>query len=458
MCCHVVGRAETAPVSETLKRTSMLEVRRRVSATEGMIMETTAREALRKTTRLGRIFIGLCLLICPIARAAEQATKTTAPLNISMTGRHWAIVHPAEEITFYRESPDIAFVTQEGIPQGLLVVKKGAARLKDVIVRNGTIEYDMKPIDEGMAAVMFRRKDLDSAEVLYVRVSANCPVSQDCLQYAPIMNGDMLWDAYPQYQRPAPIDPNGWNHFRIVLSGRRMNVFVNGAVKPTLSVGHLESSAVEGQLELLGPATYANLRISQGAVEHLSPTPLRDATASDPKYVRNWQVSPFTVLPAGRDIRFLDRPESSARWRNITTEQNGAINLTRIYKTPDPGQLRCVSWLTTDIESSLTQQKTMSIGWLREIWVFVNGKLVFSGRNFWDPPGPKLTPDGRLSLENGSVDLPLRQGHNQIDIAISNENSDSNTHYGWGLQLKANDLRGIALRRSSAADSHSSHH
>jgi hypothetical protein len=94
----------------------------------------------------------------------------------------------------------------------------------------------------------------------------------------------------------------------------------------------------------------------------------------------------------------------------------------------------------------------MSIGWLREIWVFVNGKLVFSGKNFWDPPGPKLTPDGRISLENGSFDMPLKQGHNRVDIAISNENSDSRTHYGWGLQLKARDVRGIIFPGSSEAE------
>jgi hypothetical protein len=94
----------------------------------------------------------------------------------------------------------------------------------------------------------------------------------------------------------------------------------------------------------------------------------------------------------------------------------------------------------------------MSIGWLREVWVFVNGELVFSGRNFWDPPGPKLTPDGRISLENGSFAMPLRQGHNQVDIAISDEESDSTTHFGWGLVLRPNDLRGITLTTPSTGN------
>jgi hypothetical protein len=71
---------------------------------------------------------------------------------------------------------------------------------------------------------------------------------------------------------------------------------------------------------------------------------------------------------------------------------------------------------------------------------------VFSGRNFWDPPGPKLTPDGRLSLDNGSFMLPLQKGTNEIYVAISNEESDSATHFGWGLELRLADRNGLMLK------------
>jgi hypothetical protein len=179
-------------------------------------------------------------------------------------------------------------------------------------------------------------------------------------------------------------------------------------------------------------------------VDHLPHSALPDSTDSDPRYVRNWKVSAYTILPPKRDVFFGDRP-SALPWKSIATERDGAINLVRRYKTPDPGQLRCVSWLTTTVSSEGAQVKTAKIGWLREIWVFVNGSLIFSGRNFWDPPGPKLTPDGRLSLENGTLQLPLKKGANQIDIAISNEDSDSGTHFGWGLQLRIENLSGLRL-------------
>ena len=44
----------------------------------------------------------------------------------------------------------------------------------------------------------------------------------------------------------------------MVVSGRRMNVFVNDATSPTLQVGRLEGDAMKGSLRLQGPGTFAN--------------------------------------------------------------------------------------------------------------------------------------------------------------------------------------------------------
>lgn len=47
---------------------------------------------------------------------------------------------------------------------------------------------------------------------------------------------------YPEYQTHAAITVGAWNHVRLVISGRRMNVFINGAAEPTLAVGRLEAA------------------------------------------------------------------------------------------------------------------------------------------------------------------------------------------------------------------------
>jgi hypothetical protein len=117
------------------------------------------------------------------------------------------------------------------------------------------------------------------------------------------------------------------------------------------------------------------------------------------------------------------------------------MNLSRPYGTPfhDKDPDRPVAWLKTTITSDQSQTKKVAIGWLREVWVFVNGELVYTDKNLYQPPSARKTPDGRCSLENGSFELPLKAGINQIDVAIASN------FYGWGLITRLSDLKGVHL-------------
>ena len=66
----------------------------------------------------------------------------------------------------------------------------------------------------------------------YIRSLPDCRAENDCIQYSPMINAFMLWNVYPEYQKRAPVFPDGWNHVRLVVSGKRMNVFINDSVRP----------------------------------------------------------------------------------------------------------------------------------------------------------------------------------------------------------------------------------
>ena len=78
------------------------------------------------------------------------------------------------------------------------------------------------------------------------------------------------------------------------------------------------------------------------------------------------------------------------------------------------------SWLKTTITSDRKQTKKADVGWTRELWVFVNGKLVYADKNLFEQEGARKTPDGRCSLENGAFALPLEAGDNEVAVAIAN--------------------------------------
>ena len=365
------------------------------------------------------------------------------PMKIALTADHWQPVQDADN----PDKPDVTFIGHEGFPQGAIVLKSGSVALNGLSFRNGIIEFDMKATGQDIPGIQFRRHgmpDHQDAEEFYLRSFPECRASNDCIQYAPVIHGFMLWNVYPQYQTQAPI-LDGWNHFKLVVSGRRMNVFINRQPSPTLAVGNLESSSTEGGIQLRGPAVFANLTVDPGVLEGLSPQPTPDPTASDPGMVRQWQLGPQTPARYGQDPSFLEAPADNA-WRRISAGRFGLVNLNREFELVR--QAPSYTWLRTTVSSDTAQEKLVQLGWLGQVWVFVNGKLITQGKNLYEPDYERREPDGRLSVENGSFRIPLQKGTNQITLVLKSAVHDKPTtinYYGWGAILRFSDAKGLHL-------------
>jgi hypothetical protein len=379
------------------------------------------------TNHMTRAIAGpLVLLFCLWLGAGTYASAQRR--DMPMAADRWETIFGKAEFKEHKGAPAIVFA------------EEGAVTLKDLRFADGTIEFDVEPAAMG-AGLGFRMRDVDSFEMFYFRPQPDCATAPDCVQYAPFTHKVLLWDMFPQYQASAPLRPNEWNHVKVVISGRRMNLFVNGATSPTLAVGSLEGDAQEGQLALIGPGAFANLTVTPGAVEGLAAEAEADPTERDQRFVRHWQLAPFSELPEGREPTIADLPKPSAEWRALTAERGGLMNITRVHGLPVKRPARSLTWLKTTISSTKSESKKASIGWSREVWVFVNGQRVYADKNLYQPPAARKAPDGRLSLENGSFVLPLNAGDNEIAVAIANN------FYGWGLILRLDDLDGIRLAR-----------
>ena len=372
--------------------------------------------------------IGLLWLTSPTrVQSVDRPSRApeAGPIAIPMTADRWQTKENAE------------FLRQLGFYRGLMRLNSGTAVLKDTTFGDGTIEFDVETIGRGMPGIAFRLKDDDTFELLYLRPDPACPAFRACMQYAPETHGVMLWDLFPEYQTRAPLRANGWNHIKMVVSGRRMRVFVNDVVAPTLEVGSLEGDAATGGLRLQGPATFANLVITPGAVEGLRPEPVEAPLDADPGLVRRWRLSPVAALPAGKEPSYDDMPGAALDWKTLGTERNGLVNLSRVYGRPYPSPNRAVAWVRTTITSDRKQTKKVDIGWTRELWLFVNGRLVYADKNLFEVEAERKFPDARCSLDNGTVMLPLEPGDNEIAVAIAND------FFGWGLKLRIEAPEGL---------------
>ena len=386
-------------------------------------------------------FLLLMMTVCCL-----KAAQAVEPVRISMTPDRWA---PMEADSMGPRA-DIQFARKEGFPEGLLMLKAGTAALQGLTFRDGTIDFDYKPLAADMPGIQFRdrgQQGHEDGEEVYLRMFGECRASNDCIQYTPMIHGFMLWDVYPQYQSQAFV-LDGWNHVQLVVSGHRMLVYVNGQPRPVLSIGHLESGSLEGSLKLRGPAVFANLTVQPGVVGSLPSTALADSPANYAGMVRHWQVSSLAHLKALNTPAYSTMPTASEGWTLVEADHNGLLNLNRLYQlSKEPP---AIGWLRFTVQASHAGERRVAMGWLGEAWVYVNGQPVTQGKNFYYPESERRAPDGRLSLENGSFDLPLRQGSNEIAIALYASTRDSltpRTQYGWGLMLRFADAHGLSFSK-----------
>lgn len=300
----------------------------------------------------------------------------------------------------------------------------GPVLLKDLIFKDGTIEYDVEPAKtEFAAAVYFHRKDEKEQEIVYLRVPKMADVfANEGIQYCPYINGVNMWDMYPQYQAPAQANAEGWNRIRILISGRQMKVFVNNRLR--LEVPKLESGETEGSIAFEGDSYISNVIIKPGEVEGLSPLEGVDLTKHESNYIRNWSVTSPVSLVAGREpTTMIDIPLDELFREGMEAERDGLVNLTRRF---GGNEKRKIVWLRATITAKENVKTNLQLGFSDEIWLYLNDQITYADKNIFRQ-NMKKYPDGRISVRNGSTALNLKEGENQLLIGVAND------FYGWGI-------------------------
>ena len=405
-----------------------------------LYMRVSKQFVQRKYSLIKHVRLALC---CGI-QLLTLCAYAFEPIRVPMTAEHWSPLGPDS----MGPKAELEFVRKEGFPQGLLMAKAGTTELRGLQFRTGTIEFDFKPLAADMPGIQFRNSGpggTQDGEEVYFRLFGDCRASNDCVQYAPMIHGFMLWNAYPQYQNQALV-LDGWNHVRLVVSTNRLNVYVNDQPMPALAVGHLESGSGEGSVKFRGPAVFANLTITPNKVDNLPSQSLPDCSANDSGMVRHWQLSALTPVRSSRTPVYSQSLTGATTWKQVDADHNGLLNLNRQYIASDAPP--AISWLRFSVQAAQAGTKHVSLGWLGEVWVFVNGRFATEGKNFYYPESECRDPDGRLSLSNGSFDIPLQKGDNEIAVALYASVHDDlrpRTRFGWGLIMRFADPHGLSL-------------
>lgn len=341
----------------------------------------------------------------------------------------------------------VEFTTYKGVKAMKVLPGNKQVILKGITFTNGTIEFDAQPVDVTQGAflsVYFRQQSPAESEIVYLRCKPDeTEQRNDAIQYAPIMHGINLWDIMGHFQAPAVIHNAGWNHIKLVISGMQMRVYVNNSAKPTLEIPRLEGITNAGAIAFDGNAYFANLIIKPNETEGLSPMEGVDLTNHDVNYIRRWDVTKPQFLEAGRELTGEDLPKDTTKWQPIMAERHGLINLSRSFGGIENNyggvqdKNRYV-WLKTTIHSAKEQVSKIQLGFSDNVYVFINGGLLYADKNDYLQPIRKY-PDGRLDVANSSFEIPLKAGDNELIIGVSNY------FYGWGIVARMVDMKGISV-------------
>lgn len=334
----------------------------------------------------------------------------------------------------------VTFSEKNGTPyMGIVAGNQGAVILKDVQFWNGTIEFDFEPTGtmslDSSPTVYFRADSQgNNSEIFYIRARPSNPRANDGVQYAPILSGVNLWDLYPQYQAPAFFEANKLNHMKLVVNGAQMRVYVNDMVKPTLQIPKLEGVGKGTTIGIDGGMLVYNFQVKPDQVENLPAIPAPDLTEHDANYIRQWSATLPIDFPSGNEPFVTNMPKIEEFTETIIAENAGLLNLTRKF---GGNESRKILYLKATISSLEDSNQRMQLGFSDEVWVFVNGQLAFLDKNIYRQPGMRKYPDGRISILNSKFTIPLKQGENEVIIAVAND------FFGWGIIARFEKMDGL---------------
>ncbi len=339
---------------------------------------------------------------------------------------------------------EVAFETHQGQP-AMKLNDKGAdatgsnlVKVKDLVFRNGTIEYDIA-LQEGarFSSCYFRMQDPDNSEHVYLRAAfIGDPNNSSGFQYAGVVDGVNYWDLSFPYQTGVEMKPVGeFNRIKIVVRDRQLLAYVNDMDRPALYIPIMDGEVDAGSIGFDGKAWIANVSITPDATPGLHAGVGFDPVHNDVRYLRNWQVSQPVDLPPGREIVAADLPDQHVTWSRVVAEHHGLVNLSRKFGQTPRGSRRMV-WLRTTLTAAEAMQRQLRLGISDEVTIFLNGRYLYTGKNPYATPG-MMAPRGRASTENTEVSLALKAGENELLIGVANN------FFGWGVIAQLNDSGGI---------------
>jgi hypothetical protein len=316
-----------------------------------------------------------------------------------------------------------------------LLLREGAAWLRGSRFQDGTIEFDIAFSEVlGFPGIAFRAATHDDYELLYLR--ENLSGQPHAIQYTPVLHGLYAWQIYagPAWEATARWTYDRWMHVKLVVSGGRAELYVDGdSVQVIPRLRGPEEAGEVGIIAGPGAARFANFVVRPADAPSPTGTPPAVTDSTPGGIVRTWRVStPFaeSLMTGVADLAAVPGP---ATWGTLGIEERGIANLARLAGNGN-GRNTVVAAVT--ITSDRARTVPVRFGFSDRVRVYLNGRMLYAGNGGFGTHDPDFL--GIVGLFD-ELALPLERGPNELWFAVSE------TFGGWAITADLPDRDGITV-------------
>ncbi|MNW33170.1 hypothetical protein D3C74_101280 [compost metagenome] len=276
------------------------------------------------------------------------------------------------------------------------------------------------PGEAGFVGFIFGAADAQNYESVYICPTDDPEVGE--IQYDPFMNGSSTWQIYhgPRYQAPAPFSPGKWTTMTLDVTPDGVAVYVGQTTVPQLVVNHLQLGSA-GRIGLWGylPSYVRHFLVEEIPAAARTFLDHKDQPFQTENYNSHWSVShPYLRL---------EGPDASSEYVNAKVEENGTLNLHRLFPFGQGETVKVIGEYLADKPGT----GIIGFGFSDHLKLWINEELLYEGESKWAPP----ESDGRIRADFCQKEVSWQEGRNIISAEITN----LETLYGCGFCMKVNN-------------------
>jgi len=329
-----------------------------------------------------------------------------------MTSSNW------EQLEGFKD-PKAIFEEFEGRETLLL---NGKVIVKDLQFSNGIIEVDVYANEvRSFAGIIFREQE-GTMEEAYMRLHKS--KQADAVQYSAIYNLETNWQLYREHQANVRFKTKGWNALRVEVKGTMAEIFVND--EKVLGIDDLKTGFSVGQLGLtaLFNNRFSNFRITN--LDEVTSVNRLTKENKDLNIIKKWNVSQaFPYTEGTLNPKDFTKLESMS----LNTEASGLLPISKYVQRTSVGNFEAnkeeYAVVSTTIVSDTNEVREFYFDYSDKIFVYLNGRLVFSGNNAFRSKGVQYM--GHVNINSNSLYLDLKKGENKLHCVVIDKAN------GWGI-------------------------